>query len=149
MLNVSIDSSHKYRRELPVMKELLSYYNDELIFFSQMARLYAEKYPKTAGRLFNGGDANEDPHIDRMIQSFALLTARVSKRLDSDYSQFTESMLESAYPHYLRPIPSYSVVQFGCSDKPVGCDAARTFARGTILQSEPVQGVPCQPPLSK
>ena len=144
MLNVSIDSSHKYRRELPVMKELLSYYNDELIFFSQMARLYAEKYPKTAGRLFNGGDANEDPHIDRMIQSFALLTARVSKRLDSDYSQFTESMLESAYPHYLRPIPSYSVVQFGRSDKPVGCDAARTFARGTILQSEPVQGVPCQ-----
>ena len=126
------------------MKELLRYYNDELVFFSQMARLYAQKYPKTAARLLKGGDTSEDPHIDRMIQSFALLTARVAQRLDSDYSRFTESMLESVYPHYLRPIPSYSIVQFGSPDKPAQCDTVRTFARATMLQSEAVQGVPCR-----
>lgn len=126
------------------MKDLLSFYNDELVFFSQMAKLFAEKYPKTAGRLAKDGDAVQDPHIDRMIQSFALLTARVSKRLDSDYSQFTESLLESMYPHYLRPIPSYSIVQFGSAGKPVRCNAPNMVGRGTILRSEQVQGVACQ-----
>lgn len=126
------------------MKELLSFYNDELVFFRQYARLYAEKYPKTAGRLLGAGGVAEDPHVERLIQAFALLTARVAKRLDSEYPKFTESLLEGLYPHYLRPFPSCSIVQFGRRERAGTQAVATTFKRGTVLQSESVQGAPCQ-----
>jgi hypothetical protein len=77
------------------MEELLPYYEREIGIFRAYSRQFAQRYPKTAGQLLIAGEHSEDPHIERLIQSFALLTARVSKRLDSDYPQFTESMLES------------------------------------------------------
>jgi type VI secretion system protein ImpG len=102
------------------MEELLPYYEREIGIFRAYSRKFAQRYPKTAGQLLIAGEHSEDPHIERLIQSFALLTARVSKRLDSDYPQFTESMLESLYPHYLRPLPSYSVVQMTSASRKMG-----------------------------
>ena len=87
------------------MEELLPDYERELGIFRNYSRKFAQRYPKTAGQLLIAGENSEDPHIERLIQSFALLTARVAKRLDSDYPQFTESMLETLYPHFLRPLP--------------------------------------------
>ncbi|QDH29946.1 hypothetical protein FKO42_18900, partial [Burkholderia pseudomallei] len=34
-----------------------------------------------------------DLHVDRMIQTFALLAARVDAKLDDHYPEFTESLL--------------------------------------------------------
>jgi len=75
------------------MEELLPYYERELGLFRAYSRKFAERYPKTAGNLLIAGENSEDPQIEKLIQSFALLTARVAKRLDSDYPQFTESLL--------------------------------------------------------
>jgi type VI secretion system protein ImpG len=125
------------------MEDLLPYYERELGIFRQYSRKFAHRYPKTAGQLLIAGENSEDPHIERLIQSFALLTARVSKRLDSDYPQFTESLLESLYPHYLRPLPSYSIVQM-TSPAHLGGDSAAILPRGMMLQSAPVEGVRCQ-----
>jgi type VI secretion system protein ImpG len=122
------------------MEELLSYYEREIGIFRAYSRQFAQRYPKTAGQLLIAGEHSEDPHIERLIQSFALLTARVSKRLDSDYPQFTESMLESLYPHYLRPLPSYSVVQMTSAGQENG-DAASVLPRGIVLQSAAINGV--------
>lgn len=99
------------------MDDLLPYYERELGIFREYTRQFSERFPKTAGKLLIAGENSEDPHVERMIQSFALLTARISKRLDSDYPKFTEAMLESLYPHFLRPLPSYSVVQIGGAKK--------------------------------
>lgn len=125
------------------MKDLLQYYELELGIFRQYTREFSARYPKTAGQLFIAGESSEDPHVERMIQSFALLTARVAKRLDSDYPKFTESLLESLYPHYLRPLPSHSIVQIG-SRGTENSEAVSTVARGSVLLSAPVQGVICQ-----
>lgn len=125
------------------MEDLLPYYERELGIFRQYARKFAQRYPKTAGQLLLAGEAAEDPHVERLIQSFAFLTARVSRRLDSDYPQFTESLLESLYPHYLRPLPSYSIVQMSSPDRLQG-DAVVTLPRGLMLQSGAVDGVRCQ-----
>lgn len=125
------------------MEDLLPYYERELGIFRAYSRKFAQRYPKTAGNLLIAGENTEDPHIERLIQSFALLTARVAKRLDSDYPQFTESMLESLYPHYLRPVPSYSVVQMSSAGLADG-DTVSTLARGIDLHSAPVQGVTCR-----
>lgn len=111
--------------------------------FREYTRQFAQRYPKTAGQVLIAGESSEDPHIERLIQSFALLTARISKRLDSDYPQFTESLLESLYPHYLRPLPSYSVVQMSSRERDNGGKVS-ILPRGIVLHSAPVRGVRCR-----
>ncbi|MGC4060350.1 MAG: type VI secretion system baseplate subunit TssF [Aquabacterium sp.] len=126
------------------MRALLPYFESELTFLRQRGQSFAQAYPRIAGQLQLGADEAKDPHVERMIESFALLTARINKRLDDDFPLFTESLLEVLYPHYLRPFPSTSIAQFdlgaaaGQMSKPV------VLARGTMLSSRPVKGVPCK-----
>ena len=128
------------------MEHLLPYYERELGLFRQYTREFSSRYPKAAGRLLIAGETCEDPHVERLIQSVALLTARVAKRLDDAYPQFTESLLETLYPHYLRPFPSCSIVRIASDDAPAGAQLAGLahIARGTVLRSQPVQGVACK-----
>jgi type VI secretion system protein ImpG len=125
------------------VEELLPYYERELGFLRRYSREFSERYPKIAGRLLIAGEVCEDPHIERMIESFALLNARVSKRLDDDYPQFTEALFEVLYPHYLRPFPSCSIARFDHSGGAAQLTAAAEIARGTELNSRPVQGGAC------
>lgn len=125
------------------MEHLLPYYERELGLFRQYTREFARRYPKTAGRLHIAGETCEDPHVERLIQSVALLTARVAKRLDDDYPQLTESLLETLYPHYLRPFPSCAIARIAPDDMPAD-GQLRTIARGAVLRSQPVQGVACK-----
>jgi type VI secretion system protein ImpG len=97
------------------LEELLPYYERELGFLRRYSREFSERYPKIAGSLLIGGEVCEDPHIERMIQSFALLNSRISKRLDDDYPEFTEALFEVLYPHYLRPFPSCSIARMDYS----------------------------------
>ena len=70
------------------MRDLLPYYERELTFLRRHAREFAAKYPKIASRLLISGDSCEDPHVERMIESFALLSARVHKKLEDDFPEF-------------------------------------------------------------
>ena len=125
------------------MEQLLPYYERELGLFRRYTREFSSRYPKAAGRLLIAGETCEDPHIERLIQSVALLTARVAKRLDDSYPQFTESLLETLYPHYLRPFPSCSIVRIAAQEAAGDAQPAQLahIARGTVLRSQPVQGV--------
>ncbi len=125
------------------MEDLLPYYERELGFLRRYSREFSERYPKIAGRLLIGGEVCEDPHIERMIQSFALLNSRISKRLDDDYPEFTEALFEVLYPHYLRPFPSCSIARFDYSGAAAQLTAATEIARGTELATRPVKGVAC------
>lgn len=126
------------------MDELLRYFEEELAVFGQYAREFRERYPKPASALHVAGDSYEDPSVARLIQSVALLSARIHKRLDDDYPTFTESLLESLYPHYLRPLPSYSVAQVTDAGREAGAGEVAVVPRGTPLRSAPVQGTVCQ-----
>ncbi|MEN9425652.1 MAG: hypothetical protein RLZZ220_1, partial [Pseudomonadota bacterium] len=124
------------------MKDLLPYYERELAFLRSHSREFAERYPKLAGQLLLSGEGCDDPHVERMIESFALMTARVSKKLEDSYPQFTEALLSVLYPHYLRPFPSCSIAHF----EPAGSSlsAAALLPRGTELQSRPIKGAVCK-----
>ena len=124
------------------MDELLRYFEEELGLFGQYAREFRSRFPKPAGELHIAGESYEDPSVARLIQSVALLSARIHKRLDDDHPKFTESLLESLYPHYLRPLPSYSVARIAGSGRD-GAECA-AIARGTPLRSSPVAGTACQ-----
>jgi type VI secretion system protein ImpG len=120
------------------MDELLRYYEEELGLFGQFAREFRARYPKPASDLHLAGETYEDPSVARLIQSVALMSARIRKRLDDDYPKFTESLLESLYPHYLRPMPSHTIVQVGGRNGETGAelpDAPVLLPRGTLLRT--------------
>jgi len=126
------------------MDELFTKYERELVILRSLCREYAQRYPKVAAKLRMGGDTCDDPHVERLIQGVALLSARVAKRLDDSYPQFTEALLNLLFPHYLRPFPSCAIARVlgepGAEGKPA---TIPRMPRGTLLESAPVSGVPC------
>ena len=128
------------------MEALLPYYERELAFLRQYSREFADRYPKIAARLAFSGEQSDDPHVERMIDSFALLGARINKKLDDEYPEFAEALFEVLYPHYLRPFPSCSIAQFGASTATAlrSTRAPVVIPRGTLLESREVRGVRCQ-----
>jgi type VI secretion system protein ImpG len=125
------------------MDDLLPHYERELAFLRGHSGDFARRYPKIAGRLQLTGDVGEDPHVERLIESFALLSSRVHKRLDDDFPLFTESFLEVLYPHYLRPFPSCAIASFHMQGAAGNISRSLTLPRGTLMKSRPVRGVAC------
>ena len=125
------------------MDELFAQYERELVTMRHLCREYAERYPKVAAKLQLGGETCDDPHVEHLIQSVAMLCARVSKHLDDSYPQFTEALLNLLFPHFLRPFPSCAIVRFMPSAKGV-LGGIATIPRGTLLESTPVRGVKCK-----
>jgi type VI secretion system protein ImpG len=126
------------------MDELFSKYERELVILRSLCREYAQRYPKVAAKLQMGGETCDDPHVERLIQAVALLCARVTKRLDDSYPQFTEALLNLLYPHYLRPFPSCAVVRFGGPDGEGANAPIPKVPHGTLLESAPVRGMRCK-----
>ncbi len=90
---------------------LLSYYNQELQHIREMGGEFAKEFPKIAGRLGLSGFDCADPYVERLLEGFAFLAARVQLKVDAEFPRFTQHMLEMVYPHYLAPTPSMVVVQ--------------------------------------
>jgi type VI secretion system protein ImpG len=124
--------------------ELRDYYESELTFLRKSGAEFADKYPKIASRLLLEPDRCEDPHVERMLEAFAFLAARVHLRIDDDFPQITEALLNILYPHYLRPVPSMSVAQFHTDPERGKLTSSLKVPKGTILYSRPVEGVPCK-----
>jgi len=85
-------------------ERLLNLYNTELRHLRDMAGEFAREYPKIAGRLALDRDAKEicpDPYVERLLEGFAWLAARVHLKLDAEFPRFTQALLETIYPHYL------------------------------------------------
>lgn len=82
--------------------------------------------------------------MERLIQGVALLSARVAKRLDDAYPQFTEALLNLLFPHYLRPFPSCAIARvLGAQSEGEQAEALPDMPRGTLLESARITGVPC------
>ncbi|KIQ25584.1 type VI secretion system baseplate subunit TssF [Xanthomonas campestris] len=114
---------------------LLPYYSRELQHVRDMGAEFAREYPKIAGRL--GLDAFEcaDPYVERLLEGFAFLAARVQLKLDAQYPVFTQHLLEMVYPHYLAPLPSMAVVQLQPDLKDSGLAAGVAVPRHSALRS--------------
>ncbi|QKV65062.1 type VI secretion system baseplate subunit TssF [Pseudomonas sp. 43A] len=92
--------------------QLLDYYQRELTWLRHAGGQFAERYPKVARRLQLSPGECPDPHVERLLEGFALLAARLQRRLDDDYAEFSDALLEQLYPLAMRPLPSCAIVQF-------------------------------------
>jgi type VI secretion system protein ImpG len=90
---------------------LLLYYNRELQYIRESGQEFAKEFPKIAGRLGIESLECTDPYVERLLESFAFLTARVQLKIDAEFPRFSQQLLHMVYPHYLSPTPSMAVVQ--------------------------------------
>jgi type VI secretion system protein ImpG len=124
--------------------ELLSYYERELSFIRRMAARFAREHPRIAQRLALGADAaaSSDPHVERLIEAFAFLTARLRFKLDDELPEITESLLGVLYPHYQTPLPSLSMVQLELDPEQKDLTTGHVVPRHTALETEPIDDEP-------
>ncbi len=122
--------------------ELLPYYEKELAYIRQLGAEFAKEHPKIAGRLGMNADTIEDPHVSRLIEGFAFLNARIQHKLDDDFPELGDALLSVLYPHYQRPIPSMSIVQFEADADQL--DSTYAIPRNTLLETEQFQGENCR-----
>jgi type VI secretion system protein ImpG len=125
---------------------LLRYYGRELQYVREMGAEFARDFPKIAGRL--GLDTFEcsDPYVERLLEGFAFMAARINLRIDAEFPRFTQHLLEIVYPHYLAPTPSMAVVQMRPNLAEGTLAQGYRVGRGTALRSLLGRGeqTPCE-----
>ena len=114
---------------------LLAYYNRELHYLRELGGEFAKQFPKIAGRLGLETFECADPYVERLLEGFAFLAARVQLKIDSEFPRFTEHLLTMVYPHYLAPTPSMAVVRLSPNHRQGVLNEGFRVARDTALRS--------------
>ena len=117
-------------------EELLEYYERELTHLRQLSGEFARRYPRVAGRLQLSEEGSADPHVERLLEGFAFMAARVHLRLSDDFPQLSEGLLNLLYPTYLRPTPPMTIVECQADPDQGKKTAGTTIPRGTALTSK-------------
>lgn len=115
----------------------LDLYDRELGYLREVGSEFAHKYPKLAGRLGLDEFSCSDPFVERLLEGFAFMSARVQRRMDSEFPQFVRALCDTIYPHYTRPIPSMGVFQLEAVKDEGSLATGYTVPKGTRLEANP------------
>jgi type VI secretion system protein ImpG len=115
------------------------YYQDELSFLREMGREFAQAHPEAAHFLAEGGT---DPDVERLLEGFAFLTGRIRQKLDDEFPELIHALASLLMPHYLRPVPPFSLIEF----QPITGMVRKAYriAKGTEVAAVPVDGTSCR-----
>lgn len=119
---------------------LLRHYERELQHLREMGGEFAQEFPKIAGRLGLEGFECADPYVERLLEGFAFMAARVQLKLEAEFPRFTQNLFELVYPHYLAPTPSMAVVQLQPDLSAGSLASGFSVPRGSSLRSLPGRG---------
>jgi type VI secretion system protein ImpG len=114
----------------------LNYYNRELQYMREMSGEFAEEFPKIAGRLGLNAFECADPYVERLLEGFAFLAARVQLKVDAEFPRFTQHLMEMVYPTYLAPVPSMAIVQLAPDLNDTSLQNGVRIPRGAQLRSQ-------------
>ncbi len=123
---------------------ILPYFEDELAYVRKSAEDFARRFPAIAARLRLDSVPSQDPHVERLIEAFAFVAARIHRRLDDEYPELTDALLGILYPEYLAPIPSVRIVQFDCDPQQLALRDGLSIPRHRELLTRPIDGIPCR-----
>jgi type VI secretion system protein ImpG len=111
-------------------EKLLRHYRLELDFLRQLGIEFADAHPDIAGHLGLPYQTGMDPHVERLREGFALLTARIRAKIEDEHPEITEALLGFLYSQFTQPIPSMSVVRFD-----VAADQWAPLAKGPVIET--------------
>jgi type VI secretion system protein ImpG len=115
---------------------MLRYYSQELQYIREIGAEFAGQFPKVAARLALSATEVADPYVERLLEGFSFLTARVRLKLDSEFPRFTQHLLEMVYPQYLAPTPAMAIAQFLPTMTEGALATGFLVPRGTALRGQ-------------
>jgi type VI secretion system protein ImpG len=110
------------------------YFNTELFHLRESAADFARDFPKIASRLSLDGMECADPYVERLLEGFAFLAARVQLKLDAEFPTFVQHLTEVVYPDYLAPVPSMAIARFDPDFQDSGLKKGVTIPRESALR---------------
>jgi type VI secretion system protein ImpG len=119
---------------------LLRYYSQELQYIREMGAEFAVEFPKIAARLALDATEVADPYVERLLEGFSFMAARVRLKLDAEFPRFTQHLLEIVYPHYVAPTPAMAIVQFAPSMGEAALATGFAVPRGSVLRGQMPRG---------
>ncbi len=123
----------------------LEYFQQEMEYIKYMSTLFAQQYPKVARRLELTSDNITDPHVARLVESFAYVSSKLNREIEDEFPRITTSLLSVLYPQYVSPIPSMSVAQFQVSPELASSTTtAKKIPKETSLFTQAEGGVTCR-----
>lgn len=125
-------------------EDLYSHYERELLYLRRAGQGFAKAYPKVARRLALGPEQAGDPHVERLIESFAFLASRLQLNLDRQFPIFTDALLGILYPHMTAPVPSCGIARFETDLDAGQMTEGHVVPRGTELSAEAEDDVRCR-----
>lgn len=123
---------------------LVSYYQRELTYLRRASTEFAKAHPKIARRLEIGHGESSDPHVERLLESFAYLTAGLQREIDDNFPRITSALLGVLYPHLIEPVPSMAIAQFTLDPKQGKATTKYTIEKNHPLYSRTTEGENCQ-----
>ncbi|CAM3418050.1 type VI secretion system baseplate subunit TssF [Paracidovorax anthurii] len=114
---------------------LVEYYNRELSYLRELGAEFAAAFPKIAGRLSLRELEVADPYVERLLEGFSFLTARIQMKMDAEFPRLSQRILEMVCPHYLAPTPSMVVVQMEPSDSEGSLQDGYTLEAGSVIRA--------------
>ena len=118
---------------------LKEFFRAELDFLKKDGQHFSKNYPHLSRFL---SDEIIDPEAERIIESFAFLTARLKEKLKDNLPEITQSMIQLLWPNYLRPLPSCAILNFQPKERAIS--TKHVIEKGTFVSSKPVDGTSCQ-----
>ena len=120
--------------------DLLEYYRRELAYLRVQGGDFASRYPKVARRLDLSSAESPDPHIERLIEAVAFLTARVHRDLDREFPAVATSLLDNLCPSLTQPVAAMTVMQMTLDPSQGKVTSGLRVARGTALSTTAQSG---------
>jgi len=119
---------------------LLRLYSDELTHLREVGAEFAHEFPKIAARLSMEGVEVTDPYVERLLEGFAFLAARVQLKLEAEQPRLIAQLLEATYPNFLAPLPSMMIARLGIDAADPNLAKGYPVPRGSALVSELPRG---------
>ena len=124
--------------------KFLTYYHRELTYLRNAGQVFAAEHPKIARRLQLSLTDSPDPHTERLLESFAFLTARLSKEIDDRLPQVAAALLNVLYPHLISPIPTMAIAQFVVDPSKGKLTTGFDIPQHTPLLTHAEEGLSCR-----
>src|SRR5689334_10842527 len=119
---------------------LLSHYMAELAYLRTAGGEFARRYPQVARALELAPQGSADPHVQRLIESFTFLTARLQRTYDAQLPEVPAALLDNLYPQLTAPIPSMTVAAFHTDPEQSRSASGITVPAGTLLLARAYSG---------
>ena len=122
----------------------LTYYHRELTYLRHAGGIFANKHPKIARRLGLNWEESPDPHMERLLESFAFLTARLSQEIDDRLPQISAALLGVLYPQLISPVPAMAIAHFQADATKGSLTTGFPIPKDTPLFTDAEEGVACR-----